>query len=119
LKSQRLVCSVELAAKPVCVLESNPTRCAQKQIVVTVGVSQRASEAKILVKMQASAQSVQSEVHEVTVEAVAQVVHETTAIVVVIAMIVMIAASASRAQIVRLEPSEHPAKTYHQSTRPL
>jgi hypothetical protein len=54
----------------------------------------------------------------VTVEAVAQVVHETTAIVVVIAMIVMIAASAPRAQIVRLEPSEHPAKTYHQSTRP-
>jgi hypothetical protein len=90
----------------------------QKQIVVTVGVSQQASEAKILVKMQASAQSVQSEVHEVTVEAVAQVVHETTAIVVVIAMIVMIAASAPRAQIVRLEPSEHPAKTYHQSTRP-
>jgi hypothetical protein len=87
----------------------------QKQIVVTVGASQRASEAKILVKMQASAQSVQSEVHEVTVEAVVQVVHETTAIVVVI---VMIAASAPRAQIVRLEPSEHPAKTYHQSTRP-
>jgi hypothetical protein len=87
----------------------------QKQIVVTVGASQRASEAKILVKIQASAQS---EVCEVTVEAVAQVVHETTAIVVVIAMIVMIAASASRAQIVRLEPSEHPAKTYHQSTRP-
>jgi sensor histidine kinase regulating citrate/malate metabolism len=57
----------------------------------------------------------------VTVEAVAQVVHETTAIVVVIAMIAMIAmiaASAPRAQIVRLEPSEHPAKTYHQSTRP-
>jgi hypothetical protein len=113
LKSQRLVCSVELAAKPVCVLESNPTRCAQKQIVVTVGESQRASEAKILVKTQASAQS---EVREVTVEAVAQVVHETTAIVVVIAMI---AASAPRAQIVRLEPSEHPAKTYHQSTQPL
>jgi hypothetical protein len=87
----------------------------QKQIVVTVGVSQQASEAKILVKMQASAQSVQSEVHEVTVEAVAQVVHETTAIVVVIAMI---AASAPRAQIVRLEPSEHPVKTFHQSTRP-
>jgi hypothetical protein len=87
----------------------------QKQIVVTVGASQRASEAKILVKIQASAQS---EVREVTVEAVAQVVHETTAIVVVIAMIVMIAASAPRAQIVRLEPSEHPAKTYHQSTRP-
>jgi hypothetical protein len=84
----------------------------QKQIVVTVGASQRASEAKILVKIQASAQS---EVREVTVEAVAQVVHETTAIVVVI---VMIAASAPRAQIVRLEPSEHPAKTYHQSTRP-
>jgi hypothetical protein len=88
----------------------------QKQIVVTVGASQRASEAKILVKIQASAQS---EVREVTVEAVAQVVHETTAIVVVIAMIVMIAASAPRAQIVRLEPSEHPAKTYHQSTQPL
>jgi hypothetical protein len=87
----------------------------QKQIVVTVGASQRASEAKILVKIQASAQS---EVREVTVEAVAKVVHETTAIVVVIAMIVMIAASAPRAQIVRLEPSEHPAKTYHQSTRP-
>jgi hypothetical protein len=87
----------------------------QKQIVVTVGASQRASEAKILVKIQASAQS---EVREVTVEAVAQVVHETTAIVVVIAMIVMIAASAPRAQIVRLEPSEHPAKTYHQSTQP-
>jgi hypothetical protein len=87
----------------------------QKQIVVTVGASQRASEAKILVKIQASAQS---EVREVTVEAVAQVVHETTAIVVVIAMIVMIAASAPRVQIVRLEPSEHPAKTYHQSTRP-
>jgi hypothetical protein len=116
LKSQRLVCSVELAAKPVCVLESNLTRCVQKQIVVTVGASQRASEAKILVKIQASAQS---EVREVTVEAVAQVVHETTAIVVVIAMIVMIAASAPRAQIVRLEPSEHPAKTYHQSTQPL
>jgi hypothetical protein len=116
LKSQRLVCSVELAAKPVCVLESNPTRCAQKQIVVTVGVSQWASEAKILVKMQASAQSAQSEVREVTVEAVAQVVHETTAIAVVI---VMIAASAPRVQIVRLEPSEHPAKTYHQSIQPL
>jgi hypothetical protein len=87
----------------------------QKQIVVTVGVSQQASEAKIRVKMQASAQSVQSEVREVTVEAVAQAVHETTAIVVVIEMI---AASAPRAQIVRLEPSEHPAKTYHQSTRP-
>jgi hypothetical protein len=116
LKSQRLVCSVELAAKPVCVLESNLTRCVQKQIVVTVGASQRASEAKILVKIQASAQS---EVREVTVEAVAQVVHETTAIVVVIAMIVMIAASAPRAQIVRLEPSEHPAKTYHQSIQPL
>jgi hypothetical protein len=116
LKSQRLVCSVELAAKPVCVLESNLTRCVQKQIVVTVGASQRASEAKILVKIQASAQS---EVREVTVEAVAQVVHETTAIVVVIAMIVMIAASAPRVQIVRLEPSEHPAKTYHQSTQPL
>jgi hypothetical protein len=116
LKSQRLVCSVELAAKPVCVLESNLTRCVQKQIVVTVGASQRASEAKILVKIQASAQS---EVREVTVEAVAQVVHETTAIVVVIGMIVMIAASAPRVQIVRLEPSEHPAKTYHQSTQPL
>jgi hypothetical protein len=113
LKSQRLVCSVELAAKPVCVLESNLTRCVQKQIVVTVGASQRASEAKILVKIQASAQS---EVREVTVEAVAQVVHETTAIVVVIAMI---AASAPRVQIVRLEPSEHPAKTYHQSIQPL
>jgi hypothetical protein len=113
LKSQRLVCSVELAAKPVCVLESNLTRCVQKQIVVTVGASQRASEAKILVKIQASAQS---EVREVTVEAVAQVVHETTAIVVVIAMI---EASAPRVQIVRLEPSEHPAKTYHQSTQPL
>jgi hypothetical protein len=113
LKSQRLVCSVELAAKPVCVLESNLTRCVQKQIVVTVGASQRASEAKILVKIQASAQS---EVREVTVEAVAQVVHETTAIVVVIAMIV---ASAPRVQIVRLEPNEHPAKTYHQSTQPL
>jgi hypothetical protein len=88
----------------------------QKQIVVTVGASQRASEAKILVKIQASAQS---EVREVTVEAVAQVVHETTAIVVVIAMIVMIAASAPRVQIVRLEPNEHPAKTYHQLTQPL
>jgi hypothetical protein len=76
----------------------------QKQIVVTVGASQRASEAKILVKIQASAQS---EVREVTVEAVAQVVHEMTAIVVVIA------ASAPRAQIAHLEPSGHPAKTYH------
>jgi hypothetical protein len=107
LKSQRLVCSVELAAKPVCVLESNPTRCVQKQIVATVGVSQQASEAKIRGKMQASAQSEQSGVREMTVEAAAQVVHEMTAIVVVIA------ASAPRAQIAHLEPSGHPAKTYH------
>jgi hypothetical protein len=75
---------------------------------VTVGVSQQASEAKILVKTQASAQS---EVRAVTVEVVAQVVHEMTAIVEVIAVI---AARAPRAQIERHEPSEHPAKTYHQ-----
>jgi hypothetical protein len=55
--------------------------------------------------MQASAQNLQSEVRAVTVAAGVQVVHETTATVVV---------SAPLAQIVLLEPSEHLAKTYHQ-----
>jgi hypothetical protein len=96
---------VELAAKLVCALESSQTRCAPKQTVVTVGASQQASEAKVLDKMQASAQNLQSEVRVVTVAVVVQAVHETTATVVV---------SAPLAQIVLLVPSEHPAKTYHQ-----
>jgi hypothetical protein len=47
----------------------------------------------------------------VTAAAVAQVVHETIAIVVVIAMT---AANVRLVQIVRLEPSEHLAKIFHQ-----
>jgi hypothetical protein len=112
LKNQRLVCSAELVARPEYALESNPTLCVQKQTVVTVGASQQASEAKVLAKMQASAQNVPSEARVVTGEVVVQAVHETTAIVVVTAMI---AASALRVQIVvHPEPSEHLAKIYHQ-----
>jgi len=57
--------------------------------------------------MQASAQSV---VREVIVAVVAQAVRETTATVVVTAMI---AASAPHAQNVRLEPNAHLVKIYH------
>jgi hypothetical protein len=90
-------------ARPEYALESNPTLCVQKQTVVTVGASQ-----------QASAQNVPSEVRVVTEEVVVQAVHETTAIVVAIAMI---AASAPRVQIVRRESnvaSGPLAKIYHQ-----
>jgi hypothetical protein len=111
LKNQKPVCSVVLVAKPEFEHESSRTQCEPKLTVVIVAASQQASEAKVLGKKQASAQNVQSGVREVTAAAVAQVVHETIAIVVVIAMT---AANVRLVQIVRLEPSEHLAKISHQ-----
>jgi hypothetical protein len=86
----------------------------QKQTAVTVEASQQASEAKVLAKakIRVNAQNAQSEARVMTGEVVVQAVHETTAIVVVTAMI---AASALRVQIVvHPEPSGPLAKIYHQ-----